>query len=40
MHRHNWEDKVLASELRFMKAKLAYEQALLDEVRCGQGPWL
>ena len=33
MYRHNWEDKVFASELRFMKAKLAYEQALLDEVR-------
>ena len=33
MYRHNWEDKVFASELRFMKAKLDYEQALLDEVR-------
>ena len=33
MHHQNWEDKVLASELTFMKAKLAYEQAFLDEVR-------
>ena len=33
MHHQNWEDKVLAAELTFMKAKLAYEQAFLEEVR-------